>query len=159
MSNRSTVVGLVGRIFARISGIIKNDLNLAALRRKYGADGSTVIEIQIYEDQSLHRPIYTQRYKVGQQTVETVTDRPPNATTLMSYGTLINLVRGKATRVAPNGEKFVEPYDFMDAYGDGDVIIVRENVSDNERYLADIKLFQDLYKIILPRIQEMLGER
>lgn len=158
MAMKQKLIGLIGKIFARTSAIIKNDLDLKSLKRKYGADGTSIIQINVYEDRAYKRLIYSQMYRLGDDTI-VVVDGEPNAITMVTYGTLINLVRGVVTRVAPNGERFTEPYDFLDAYGDGDVVIVRNNMSDDEKYLADIKLFQDLYRQVLPVVQKALGDR
>lgn len=158
MAIKQKLIGLIGKIFARTSAIIKNDLDLNALKKKYGADGSSIVEINVYEDKAYKRLIYSQSYKLGSDTI-VAADGEPNAITMVTYGTLINLVRGKVTRIAPDGQRFVESYDFLDAYGDGDVVILRTNMSDTEKYLADIKLFQDLYRQVLPVVQKAMGER
>lgn len=158
MSVKSTAARLIGTIFFRIKSVIHNDLDLERLKRKYNADGSTVVEVRIFEDRAMSRFIMSQRYRIEDDTIN-VTDREANAVVLMSYGTMINLVRGKITRISPKGEKYVEQYDFMDAYSDSDIHIIRTNVDDNERYLADIQLFQSLYKEVLPKIRDMIGER
>jgi len=158
MATKSKLIGLIGKIFARASAIIKNDMNLKALKHKYGADGSSIIEVNVYEDKEFKRIIYSQKYRLGSDTI-VVSDGDPTAVAMITYSTLINLVRGKVTRIAPDGQRFMEAYDFLDAYGDGDVIIARTNMSDTERYLADIKLFQDLYRQVLPVVQQAMGEK
>ena len=159
MTVRSRVIDLVGRIFKNVSAVVKNDLNLKAIKRQFNADGSTPVMIEIYEDRALTRIVHRSTYKVGDVTVVPVPDEQADAVVKMDYDTLIYLLKGEIVRRSPkDGTPYTQPYEFMDAYMDGSIRIYRKHEGQEmQRYMADILLFQELYKMVSPKLRQLMG--
>ena len=148
----------VMRIFVRVKAIISNDLNLAALRRQHGAQGDTVVRIDVFEDRARTRKVFTAQYKVTDNgLVEMPLSIEPNAISQTDYDTIVNLIKGERTYTY-QGKKFTEHnYNSVRAVAEGRVTITQ--VKNIDGYLADVDLFEEIYEKVLPKLRDTIGKQ
>jgi hypothetical protein len=152
----STLSSVVIKIMAKVKAVISNDLNISALREKYGATAGTVVRVEIYEDRAMTRKIYSAQYRVTDKGIEDVPDDvEPNAVSQTDYETILNLIRGERD-IIYQSKRYKQKYDYIRAFAEGRVRVTK--VRDREGYLADMSLFEELYETVLPKLRDSIGK-
>lgn len=156
MSAGNPITSFLMKVFVRVKAIMSTELNISALREKNKAKSNTVVRVEIFEDRAFTRPVYVAQYMVTDAGIKEV-DRgiEPNAVSKTDYNTIVSLIKGERDWVY-QGKKFSEPYNYIQAWSEGRVVITK--TKDVDSYIPDMALFEELYETILPRLKDSLGK-
>lgn len=153
----SVITSTLAKLFIRITGIIKNDLNLKRLRREHNATGDTIVRIDVYEDRERRRLVFTKQYHVTDDGVLEVPETvEPNAISQIDYPTVVNLIHGTKTWTYQGKRYTEENYNYMRAFAEGRITVTK--LRDVNGYMADMDLFEELYEQVLPRLKDTIGK-
>lgn len=154
MADRAYLTRFFTRIYVRVRKIIAHNFNLSALRRQFGASGTSILRVEIY-DEDMKTMVFASNFRLGESEPERLEDSvKPDVILRSDYISAFDVLEGRVKRPARNGIKY-QPYTINDAFREGRLTVV-DNRSD-KIYLNDLVLFQQLYRDVLPELQHEMG--
>lgn len=152
--------GLAAKLLDVIYKVIKKDVDVPYLQKKYKATRGMVLEIHI-----THTPVPTKPpvmeihkyFKIADGTAVMLDDAEANATMWCELNTMLNMIKGQVQREY-QGRRWTEKYTPLDAWAEGKLTVTSPGKNESG-WLSDLELFsKEIYAQVFPIIQEKIGK-
>lgn len=153
--------GVAGKLIDIMYKVIKKDVDVPYLQKKYKATRGMILEIFI-----THTPVPTSPpvmeihkfFKIESGEVMMLDDAEANATIWCELNTMLNMIKGQVIREY-QGRRWVEKYTPLDAWAEGKLTANSAGRTESG-WLSDLELFsKEIYSQVFPIIQEKLGKK
>jgi hypothetical protein len=158
--------GLAAKLLDVIYKVIKKDVDVPYLQKKYKATRGMVLEIHI-----THTPVPTNPpvmeihkfFKIADGTAVMMDEAEANATMWCELNTMLNMIKGEVTREYRDSKtgkarRWIERYTPLDAWAEGKLTVTSPGKTESG-WLSDLELFsKDIYSQVFPIIKEKIGK-
>lgn len=152
--------GVAAKLIDIIYKVIKKDIDVPYLQKKYKATRGMILEIFITNTPVPTRPPVMEIhkfFKIEDGQVVMINDAEANATIWCELDTMLNMIKGQVVREY-EGRKWTEKYTPLDAWAEGKLTVTSPGRTESG-WLSDLELFsKDIYSQVFPLIQKKIGK-
>jgi len=151
---------LASKLLDLIYKIIKRDVDVPYLQKKYKAVRGMVLEIYV-----THTPVPTSPpvmeihkfFKIADGTAVMMDEAEASATVWCELNTMLNMIKGQVIREY-QGRRWTERYTPLDAWAEGKLTVTSPGRTESG-WLSNLELLsKDIYSQVFPIIQEKIGK-
>ncbi len=162
----SIYYGVASKLINIMHKVIKKDIDVPYLQKKYKATRGMILEIYI-----THTPIPTKPpvmeihkfFKIDNGEALMLDDAEPNATVWCELNTMLNMIKGEIVREYEDAQtkkkrRWTEKYTPLDAWAEGKLTVTNPGKTESG-WLSDLELLsKEIYGQVFPIIKDKIGK-
>lgn len=156
----SVYYGVASKLINIMHKVIKKNIDVGYLQKKYKATRGMVMEIYITHTPNPVKPPIMEIhkfFKIENGEALMLDDAEPNAIIHCELDTMLNMIKGQVAREY-QGRKWTEKYTPLDAWAEGKLTVTSPGKTESG-WLSDMELLsKEMYSQIFPIIKEKIGK-